>query len=113
GAGGTDQEDVRLLDFNIGAAAPKLNALVVLINRNSQPLLGFILSNHILVKKAFDLARFGQRRTSGYRLSLLIIGDDLVADVDTLIADVDRRAGNEFLNFVLGFTAEGTAQCVV
>jgi hypothetical protein len=43
----------------------------------------------------------------------LIVGNDLIADVDTLVADVDRWSSNEFLNFILRFTAEGTTQRVV
>ena len=48
----------------------------------------------------------GKGRPSSYGLCLLIIGDDLVADIDALVADVDGRTGNEFLNFILRLTAE-------
>jgi hypothetical protein len=40
---------------------------------------------------------------------LLIIGNDLVADVDALIADVNGGTRNQFLDFVLRFPAKGTA----
>jgi hypothetical protein len=36
----------------------------------------------------------------------LVVGNDLIADVDALVADVDGRSGNKLLNFILRFTAE-------
>src|SRR6185295_15255176 len=108
-----NQKDVCFLYLNVGTAAAQLDALVMLINRDRQALLGFILSDHVLIQKVFDLSRLGQRRTSRYRFSLLIVGNDLIADVNALITDIDGGAGNEFLDFVLGLAAEGTAQCVV
>jgi hypothetical protein len=76
-------------------------------------LLGFILADYVFVEKGLDFARFGQWWTGSNRLSLLVVADDLVADVNALIADVYRGTRNEFLNFVLRFTAERTAQGVV
>src|SRR6266480_6651116 len=85
----------------------------MLIDGDGELLFRFILADDVFVEKRFDLARLGQRRTRGYRLSLLIVGNDLVANVYALIADVDRRARNELFDFVLRFAAEGTAQGVV
>src|SRR5260370_9988772 len=84
-------------------------ALGVLIDGGRQLLLCFFLADYVLVKKRLDLAGLRQRRSRRYRLSLLVVADDLVTDVDTFIADVDRRSGNEFLDFVLRFAAEGTS----
>jgi len=39
--------------------------------------------------------------------------EDLIAERDTLVADVDRRAGNEFPNRVLGLSAERATQVFV
>jgi hypothetical protein len=85
----------------------------VLVDSDSEALLGLVLSDYIFVKKALDLAGLRQRWARRYRFCLLIIGDDLIADVNALIADVDGGTGNEFLNLILRLTAEGTAQRVV
>src|SRR5258708_2091365 len=95
------------------AAAGQLDPFVVLIDGDGELLFCFVLADDVFVEKRFDLAGFGQRRPRRYRLSLLIVGNDLVANVDALIADVHRRAGNELLDFVLRFAAEGTAQGVI
>ena len=78
----------------------------MLVDGDGQALLGFVLSDHIFVKKAFDLAGLWQRRPRRNGFSLLIVGDDLIADVNALVADVDGGTGNEFLNFILRLTAE-------
>src|ERR1700674_4938889 len=85
----------------------------MLINGDGELLLCLVLADDVFVEEGFDLAGLGKRRPRRYRLSLLIVGDDLVADVYALIADVNRRAGNELFDFILRFAAEGTAQGVV
>src|SRR2546425_3370922 len=106
GPGWADQQDVRLLNLNLGTSASQLDPFVVLVDGDGQTLLGFFLSDYILVKKAFDLSRLGQRRPRRNGFSLLIVGDDLIADVDALVADVDGGTGNEFLNFILRLTTK-------
>jgi hypothetical protein len=81
----------------------------MLIDSDRELLLRFVLTDNVFVKECFDLPGLGKRGTRSYRLSLLVIADDLVADVDTLIADVDGRTSNELLHFVLRFTAERAA----
>ena len=52
---------------------------------------------------------FGQRRV----LLLLqhpVLGDDVEADVDALVADEDRRAGDELLDLALALVAERAPQ---
>ena len=63
-----------------------------MINRNRETLFRFILPDHIVVQEALDLRRSRQRRPLGRGLLLLIVVDDLVADVDAFIADVNTRA---------------------
>jgi hypothetical protein len=36
--------------------------------------------------------------------------EDLVAEIDALVADVDARAGNQLAHLVLGLAAEGALQ---
>jgi hypothetical protein len=78
----------------------------VLVDGDGETLFGFVLADHIFVKEAFDFAGLGQRRPGRNGFSLLIVGNDLIADVDALVADVNGGTGNEFLNFILRLTAE-------
>src|SRR6185295_6254592 len=85
----------------------------MLIDGHRQALLRFVLSDDVFIEERFDFIRLGKRRTRRYRLSLLVVADDLVADVDALIADVNSGTSNQFFDFILRFTAERTAQRVV
>src|SRR5512143_853414 len=85
----------------------------MLVDGDSEPLLGLLLSDDVVVEKLLDLNRLGERRTSSSRFLLLIIGDDLVAYIDAFVADVNRRSGNQLLDLVLRFAAKRAAQCIV
>jgi hypothetical protein len=81
----------------------------MLIDRDRQSLLSIFLADHVLIQKCFDLSGLWKRWTSSYGLGLLVISDDLITNVDALIADVDSRTCDEFLYFILRLAAEGTA----
>jgi hypothetical protein len=85
----------------------------VLIDGNCEPLLGVFLSDHIFIKEGFDLSWLRQRRSSSYRFGLLIVCDDLVADINAFITDINGRTGDQFLDFILRLAAEGTTQRII
>src|SRR5688572_33110429 len=59
-----------------------------------------------------DAGRRGQLlQRSGLALKCLLLVD-LVAELDALVADVDRRPGDELLDVLLALAAEGAAQLV-
>ena len=89
----------------LGAAAG-LDALVVVVDRDRQALLGGVLADHVLVEELADLARLGQlvELHVGGLVQLLL--DDLVAEVDALVADVDAGAGDQLLDLLLALPAE-------
>src|SRR5258708_5633238 len=101
GARGPDQQDVGFLNLDIGAPARNLDSFVVLVNRNCQTLLGVFLADYVFVEKVLNLTGLWQRRPAGYRLGLLIVGNYLVADVNALIADINRGPCDELLHFIL------------
>ncbi len=43
-------------------------------------------------------------------LEAVVVGDDVVADLDALVADEDRRSGNQLPDVVLILVAERAAQ---
>ena len=90
-----------------------VDALVVVVDRHRERLLGRLLPDHVLVEHVLDLLR---RRDLGHRLrhlALLVLREDLVAERDALVADVDGRPGDELPDGVLRLAAERAAQVAV
>ena len=72
-----------------------LDAPVVVVDGDGEDLLGLVLADDVVVEEGADLARRGQL----FEAELAGIGelllDDLVAEVDALVADVDAGAGDQ------------------
>ncbi len=113
-AGRPEQENVRLLQLDLRFAGHHhLHALVVVVDRDRQRALGGILPDDVLVEHVVDLARLGQVfQIEGGRGGELLV-DDLVAEVDALVADVHARAGDQLLDLPLGLAAEAAQQLLV
>ena len=83
-------------------------ALVVVVHRHRQDALGGFLADHVLIEQGRDFARRGQVRLD--HLAVLVaanlVAHDVVAQIDALVADKDRRTGDQFLDFVLALAAE-------
>src|SRR6185369_2050953 len=111
-ARGADQQDVRLGELDIVLLAAGLQALVVVVDRDREDLLRLDLADHVLVEDLADLVRAGKvallRLLAGVGARLFT--DDVVAEVDALVADEDRRAGDELADFVLALAAEGAVK---
>src|SRR6266508_1495575 len=112
-AGGAEQDDVGLLQLDVaGGAGADLDALVVVVDRDRQDFLGLVLADHVVVEEVVDLPRLWQLvelQLGGLRQLLF---DDLVAEVDALVADVDTGAGDQLLDLLLRLAAEGAFQQV-
>ena len=71
-AGGADQQDVRLRQLDVVAARPvHLDALVVVVDRDCELLLGLVLADDVLVEKRLDFLRLGQMGRRGAGLGLV------------------------------------------
>ena len=114
GAGRPDQQDVRLGQLDVVAAARlllDLDALVVVVDRDGELLLGLFLADDVFVEELLDFLGDRQRRAgSAPGLEAVVVGDDVVADLDALIADEHGRARNQLADVVLVLVAERTAQ---
>ena len=112
-AGGPDQQDVGLgqLDPGVtGTVALGLDPLVVVVDGDGERLLGLVLADDVLVEELADLDRLGQL----VPLDLVGLGqflfDDLVTEVDALIADVHAGTGDELLDLLLRLPTERTLE---
>src|SRR5437870_282747 len=106
GARGADQEDVRFLQLDLA----RLDPLVVVVDRDGEDFLRPLLADHVLVEDILDLRGLGKRAELAALLLFPLLGDDVVAELDALVADVDRRARDQFADVVLALPAEGALQ---
>ena len=109
-----DEQDVALRQLDIILLAEVLQTLVMVVDRDRQNLLGLLLTNHILVEALTDFMRCRQigldRKTTFLLGDGGFVPDDFIAQVDTFIADEDRRAGNQFFDLMLALAAERAVQ---
>ena len=86
----------------------------MVVHGNCESLFSARLTDHILIKNIIDLLRLRQPvdiRT--FRLfQPLLFADNIVAEFNTLIADVDRWTGNQLLNLFLPLAAERADKCI-
>jgi len=78
----------------------------VVVDGDRQLLLGLLLADDVLVQELLDLLGDRQGRLSAPVLEPVVVRDDVVADLDTLVADKDGRACDQFANVVLILVAE-------
>ena len=87
----TDQHDVRLgeLDAITGFLPVHEDALVVVVNRDRQLLLGLFLPDDVLVEESFHFLRLGQLvGNAGLGSGAAVVFENGVADRDALVANV-------------------------
>ena len=113
-AGRTEQQDVRLLQFDVLIVGlHHLNALVVVVDRDRERALRLLLADDVLVEHVVDLPRLGEVLDVEARRCGQLLVDDLVAEIDALVADVDAGAGDQLLDLPLRFAAEAAEKLLV
>src|SRR5690606_31054117 len=100
------QQDVGLGQLDLVVLLPALDALVVVVHRHRERLLGPLLPDHVLVEDLEDLLRLGHRAARTLRLLLELLADDVVAQLDAFIADEHARARDQLTDLVLALPAE-------
>src|SRR6201999_4178889 len=90
----------------------RLHALVVVVDRDREGLLRGVLPDDVGVEELVDLFRLWQVVPLELRGLGELLLDDLVAQIDALVADIDAGAGNELLDLLLRLAAERTLQQV-
>ena len=111
-ARGSDQQNVRLRQFDFVVLGQVLEALVVVIDRHRQDSLRHLLADDVLVQDVADLLR--RRQVGLARLAALVgagfFADDIVAQLDAFVADEHRGPGDKLPHLMLALAAEGAVQ---
>ena len=114
--GGAEEQDVRLGKFDLVASPDRgglilvLDPPVVVVDGDRQDLLRRVLSDDVVVEERADLAgirKVVEAQLGGFGELFL---DDLVAQVDALVADVHARACDQLLDLLLRLAAERALQ---
>ena len=91
-AGRADQQDVRLVQLDLGLGVFAVDQpLVVVVHGDRQDLLGPFLADHVGVELLLDLARRGDvgEERLGDAAPLPLLVEDRLAELDAVAADVD------------------------
>ena len=90
-----------------------LDALVVVVDRDGERPLGLFLRDDVVVQHRVDVPRAGQVVEVELGRSGQLLVDDLVAEIDALVADVDAGAGDQLLDLSLALPAEAAEKLLV
>ena len=90
-AGRPEQQDVRLLQLDLAVLGAHLDALVVVVDGDGERALRLLLRDDVVVQDRVDVPRPRQVVEVELGGSRELLVDDLVAEIDALVADVDAR----------------------
>jgi hypothetical protein len=85
----------------------------VVVDGDRKRSLGCVLADHVLVEDLADLARLRQVLQLEDRRRGQLLVDDLVTEIDALVADVDARASDQLLDLALRLAAEAAEELLV
>src|SRR5262249_51372352 len=111
--GRADQQDVRLRKFDVVVLGLIVKSLVVIVNGDREHLLGMVLADHIVIENLADFLRRRDAVARFYQPGLVVLADDVHAQLDAFVADVDSCAGNELAQLVLALAAERAIERVL
>ena len=112
-AGRADQQDVRLRQLDVVVLGGVVQPLVVIVDGDREHALGVVLADHIVVEHRADLARRRHAVARLHQRGLVLLADDVHAQLDAFIADEDGRAGDELAHLVLALAAERAVEGVL
>jgi hypothetical protein len=104
--GRAEQEDVALRQLDVVTADDARRLLVldppiVVVDGDGEDLLRLALADDVVVEERADLDRGRQLLEAQLTALGELLLDDLVAEVDALVADVDARARDQLLDLLL------------
>jgi hypothetical protein len=85
----------------------------VIVHRNREHALGVVLSDHVRVEHRADLGRAGHAVAGLDEGVLVLLANDVHAQLDAFIADEHRRPGDELADLMLALAAEGAVEGIL
>jgi hypothetical protein len=85
----------------------------VVVDGDRECALGRVLADHVLVEDLVDLGGLGEVLELEAGRSGQLLVDDLVAEVNALVADVDAGPGDQLLDLALGLAAKAAEELLV
>ena len=109
-----EEEDVRLLELDLACVLEAhAHALVVVVDRDRERALRLLLRDDVVVQDGVDVERLGEVVEVELRRRGELLVDDLVAEIDALVADVDAGTSDQLLDLTLALPAEAAKQLLV
>ena len=109
-AGRPDEQDVRLGKLDLAALGAVGEALVMVVDGHREHALGVALPDHIIVEMLADLERRRNAVPGLHQRGFGLLADDVVAQLDALVADEHGGPGDELPHLVLRLPAEGAVE---
>src|SRR5207237_3192258 len=94
----------------VAGLAARLDPLVVVVHGDGEDFLGPLLADDVLIEDGLDLGGLRQAAELAGLLLFPFLRDDVVTELDALVADVDGRPGDQLSDVGLALTAERAAQ---
>ena len=107
------QQDVGLGELDVVVLGGVVEPLVVIVHGHRQHALGVVLADHVGVEHGADL---GRARHAVPRLDqrvLVLLADDVHAQLDAFIADEYGRARDQLADLMLALAAKGAVQRIL
>src|SRR5215467_6468754 len=112
-AGWADQQDVRLRELDLVVLGLVVETLVVIMDRDREHLLGVILTDDIVVKNFANLLGSRNAVARLHQRGLVLLANDVHAQLDAFVADENGRAGDELAHLVLALAAERAVERIL
>ena len=85
----------------------------MVVHRDREHPLGVVLADHVVVEDLADLARRRHAVPRLHQRGLVLLADDVHAELDAFIADEHGRAGDQLADLVLALAAERAVESVL
>jgi hypothetical protein len=107
GTGGAQKKNVALLQLHVSGHHLGLDPFVMIVHGYGKDLFGSLLADHVLIQDLLDLVglRHIRARSENF-LVVALLCDDVVAEIDAFVADVNGRPRYQFSDFVLALSAK-------
>src|ERR1700677_3721827 len=90
-----------------------IEPLIVIVHGNREHALRMLLADHIVVEHFANLARRRDAVARLHQRGLVLLADDVHAELDALVADEHGRTGDELAHLMLALSAERTVARVL